>query len=88
MITIFGAIALSLAVPAPAQSAPLAGQPANHSHCQAAQGQQAHKNGMAEMHKGCPDMMKHHAKMGRRAKTEAERLDAEVNGNGHQGHNH
>ncbi len=84
METIIGAIALALAVPALAQSAPAADQ----SHCQAAQVRQKHESSNEGMLKSCPDMMKLHAKMGRKAKTEAERIDAEVNGNGHQGHNH
>ena len=83
MTTIFGAIALLLTVPAGTQADP--GSPAA---CHAAQGDQLGKHSMDDMHKNCRKMMKHHAKMGRRAKTEAERLDAEVNGNGHQGHNH
>jgi hypothetical protein len=88
MKTIFGAIALTLAVPAIAQIAPVAELQANNSPCQAPQGQQQDKQSIEVMHKNCRDTMKHHAKMHRKAKTEAERLYAELNGNGHQGHNH
>ena len=88
MKTIFGAIALTLAVPAIAQAVPVAASNADYSPCQAAQGQQDEKLRADDTRKSCPEMKKHHGKMHRRAKTEAERLTAEVNGNGHQGHNH
>jgi len=83
MMTIFGAIALTLTLPVGAQA-----DPASPAACHAAQGEQLGKRSMDDMHKSCRKMMKHHARLGRRAKTEAERLDADVNGNGHQGHNH
>ena len=83
MMTIFGAIALILTVPAGAQA-----DPVGPAACHAIQGQQLGKHSMDDMHKSCRKMMKQHAKLDRGAKTEAEKLDAEVNGNGHQGHNH
>ena len=83
MKTILGAIALTLSVPAMAQTAPAA----DPLPCQAAQGQQPGNLVMEDMHKSCREM-KRHEKMLRKAKAEAESIEAEVNGNGHQGHNH
>ena len=88
MKTIFGAIAITLAVPAIAQTAPLAELQAKNSPCQTSPVHQQDKQNFDVMHKACRDTMKHHARMHRKAKTEAEKLDAEFNGNGHQGHNH
>lgn len=89
MKAIFGAIALTLTLTAPAnaQTAPVTDPQAGHSS-QTAQSQQQGKHGMEDMHKNCREMSKHHAKAHRKAKTAAERIDAEVNGNGHQFHNH
>ena len=86
MQMIIGAIAFTLAVPAIAQTAPATNPHAGHSVSQAPQDGPHGKHSMADMHKSCRDMMKHHERKG--SKTEAERMDADVNGNGHQGHNH
>lgn len=77
MKTIIGALALTLAVPAFAQSAPATDPHASHKgmdHSQhQAAGQQQHQDHakhMEEMHKHCQDMMRHHRNHG--AKTSAE----------------
>ena len=84
---IFGAFALSLAVPAAAQSAPAADPHAGHAQHQAAgqqsQQHQDHAKKMAEMHKHCEEMMKDHAKMDHGAKPAASNAPAS---GGHAGH--
>lgn len=67
MKTIIGAIALTLAVPAFAQAAPAADPHAGHAQHQAAPQQGAQpkdhaQHSMADMHKHCQEMMKHHGK--------------------------
>ena len=86
MKAILGAIAISLAIPAFAQTAPEAGANAGVDQAQLQPAQCRHSD--EDMAKHCRDMMKHHGKTARRAKTKAEQLAADLNGNGHQGHNH
>ena len=86
MKAILGAIAISLAVPAFAQTAPETGASAGADQAQLQPAKCLHSAEDADKH--CHDMMMHHGKVGRREKTKAEQLTAEVNGNGHQGHNH
>ena len=88
MKIILGAIAFAVATPGLAQMAPPTEPHASNAQHHAAQGQQQCKHGMNEMQKHCQDMMKDHAKADKRAKKAAAKIDAEFNGNGHQGHNH
>ena len=84
---IFGAMALALAVPAAAQTAPATDPHAGHAQHQAAgqQGQkhQDHAQNMEEMHKHCQEMMTQHGKMDQGAKPGA--TSAPPAG-GHAGH--
>jgi hypothetical protein len=86
---IFGALALAFAVPAAAQTAAPAADPhAGHAQHQAADpkgGQQHldHAKQMAEMHKHCQEMMKHHGKRDHGAKPGATGTPA---AGGHAGH--
>ena len=88
MKMVLGAIALLMAVPGAAQTAPSTDPHANHAQHHAAPCQQPEKNGMDDMQKHCRDMMKDHAKAGRHTKMSAADIDEDFNGNGHQGHNH
>lgn len=85
MRTIIGAITLTLAVPAFSQTVPAADPQAGEKVSQAAV-QLKDEQCTAKLHMACGEMMKHHAKMHRKGKTEAKWVDAELNGNGHQGH--
>ena len=77
-----------LAVPGFAQEVPSTDPHANNVEHHASQGQEPCKHGTAETQRHCQDMMKDHAKAEKRAKKAAAKVDAEFNGNGHQGHNH
>ena len=88
MKRILVAIALALTVPAIGQSVQATNPQADHSPCQPVKAQQEVKVSSEVTIESCRELKKHAAKKHRTAKTEAERLDAEVNGNGHQGHNH
>jgi type IV secretory pathway VirB6-like protein len=86
---IFGAFALAFAVPAAAQTTPAADPHAGHAQHQAAgkQGQQHqdHAKQMAEMHKHCQEMMKHHGKMDHGARPSAPGAAAAGDHAGHHG---
>ena len=88
MKMLFGAIALTIAIPAVAQTAPSTGTHANAMQLHAAQGQQQLECSKEEVHRHCQDMLNDQAKADRLAKKRAAKLDAEFNGNGHQGHKH
>lgn len=90
MKTLIGAIALTFAVPALAQTAPAADPHAGHAQHQAAgqkgaQQHQDHAKQMAEMHKHCQEMMKHHGKMDHGAKPGATGSPAPGAHTGHHG---
>lgn len=88
MKRILGAIAITMAVPGFAQTVPSTDPHAINAQHHASQGQQQHKHSMKEMQRHCQDMMKVHANTDKRAEKAAAKIDAEFNGNGHQGHNH
>lgn len=88
MKRIFGAIAFTLAVPGFAQVAPSTDNHAHNAQLQAGHGHQQCKHDMEEMQQHCLDVMKEQARADKLAKKAAAKLDAEFNGNGHQGHNH
>ena len=88
MKTLIGAVALTLAIPAFAQTASAADPHAQHKgmdHSQHAKGQQHqdHAKHMEEMHKKCQEMMKQHGKMDHGAKPGATSAPA---AGGHAGH--
>lgn len=85
---IFGAFVLALAAPAFPQTPTATAPEADRFQLQVVQSAQPVSRATGEMREHCRNMMKHHAKLNRRAKSEAERITADVNGNGHQGHNH
>lgn len=88
MKMLLGAIALAMAVPGIAQTAPSTDTGANDPQHHAAQGQQQVECSKEDMRQHCEDVMNDQAKADRLAKKRAAKLDAEFNGNGHQGHKH
>lgn len=84
----FGAIALTLAVPGFACPVSSADPHTNQAGLLAVQGQNQIKCGKPDRHEHCQDMMNDQANADRLAKKRAAKLDAEFNGNGHQGHKH
>lgn len=87
MKAILGAITL-FAVPAFAQTVPATDPRVDNAQLQPAQCPHTDQHHAEGIHKHCSEVKNHDAKTSRRTKTKAEQLTAELNGNGHQGHNH